>query len=147
MALKLKPEDLPQYTDKGGNVRFEEDVIFDGYLDCRGNLNCEGEHAVVNGTLFWSHASMPNLPEKRFVRLVMPQAWQRAHYRERLGFELHGCYKEIREKVGRQVFALLKNEKWLPIERWMLECIRDYEKDAPQWVLDLGNKEVEPCKQ
>jgi len=72
---------------------------------------------------------------------MMPPEWQRQHYQERLGFELTGCYEEIRATVGKKVFNLLKDDKFIPVERKMLECIRDYEKEVPEWVESLTNKE------
>jgi hypothetical protein len=88
-------------------------------------------------TLYWSHASTPKIPEKFYIRSIMPQAWQREHYQERLGFEVVGCYAQIRKDIGKKVFNLLKDDKWLPIEKMMLERIRDYDRPAPEWVAEI----------
>lgn len=150
--LRLKQEDLAKYTDADGNITFPESVIFEGDLVCKGYLYCEdylyckGEYFIVAGTLFWSHISMPKIPEKHYIKSFMPQAWQKEHCVERLGFSLDGCYEEIRKTVGRKIFNLLADNKWLPVERKMLESIRDYEKPAPEWVADIIKAKIEAEK-
>lgn len=136
--LKLTEKDLPKYIDDYGNITFYDDVFFEGHLYCSGMLRCFGHYFVVRKTMYWSHISTPRLPSKFYIKLMMPPSWQRKHYQQRLGFELHGCYDEIRKKVGRNIFKLLKDDKWLPVERLMLESIRDYDKTPPAWVLELN---------
>ena len=87
------------------------------------------------GDLKWSHASIPRLPEKAYIRRVLPPEWQRDYWQDRLGMDISdGCYEEICRKVAAQLINLLRDEKWTPTERWMLETLRDSEKPAPDWV-------------
>ena len=105
------------------------------YLCCVGRLSCMGSHLIVLGDLKWQLASMPCLPDKYYIRRVVPHGHQRAHWQERLGLDLsRGCYDELCSKVLKHIIRLLGDEKWSSTERWMLETLRDSENPAPDWV-------------
>ena len=129
--------DCQGYLYCQGSMECRGSMYCRGNLDCLGYLDCRGKHLVIIGTLFWSHTSIPKIPEKHYIRSIMPAEWQEDHYIERLGFVLSGCYEEIRKTLGEKVFSLLEEEKWLPIERMMLERIRDYDLPQPEWVAEV----------
>ena len=162
--LELKSIDIKKYLINDvyefledvtflGNVAFDKSAYFSANAYFRGNAyfranayfrtnaDFRGNRLIVMETMYWSHASIPKLPADYYVKFLMPPAWQKEHYQERLGFALKGCYEEIKKELGKKVFTLLNDEKWLPVERIMLECIRDSEKDCPSWVSEIINSE------
>ena len=81
------------------------------------------------------------LPEKTYIKRILPPPWQRAHYQERLGMDIsQGCYATICKQVLKQILQLLKDEKWTPTERWMLETLRTSEQEPPAWVIKLSEQ-------
>ena len=109
-----------------------------GYLYCGGDLNCRGEYFACTD-LYWSHASMPTLPERNFIRRVLPPMWQKNHWQERLGIRFgDGCYETIFESLLPKIAQLLGDSKWSTTERWMMETLRDnWKAKLPQWVTDI----------
>ena len=106
-----------------------------GNLACSGKLSCAGDHLIILGDLKWQLASIPTLPDKYYIRRVVPHEHQRDHWQERLGLDLSdGCYDALCSKVLKHIIRLLRDEKWSSTERWMLETLRDSEKPAPSWV-------------
>ena len=109
-----------------------------GYIYVGGNLYVGGQYLIVLGDLFWSHASKPNLPEKHYIKRVLPQAWQREYFQDRLGMDIsNGCYDQICLSVGKKLVNLLKDDKWTSTEKWMIETLRDSGKELPGWVKEI----------
>ena len=136
-----------------GNLYCRGNLDCGGYLYCRGNLDCggnlycggyldcRGEYFVCQD-LYWGQAHKPVLPEKNYIKRVLPPEHQRDHWQERLGMDLsEGCYEHLCKIVFKQVLNLLKDEKWSSTERWMLETLRDSKKPEPEWVEEVRNQE------
>ena len=127
--------------DCRGNLYCGGNLDCRGNLDCGGNLYCGGEHLIIFGDLKWQLANKPAMPEKNYIRRVVPHEHQRDYWQDRLGIDLSdGCYDELCIKVFKQVSNLLREDKWSSTERWMLETLRDSENPAPGWVNDLLSK-------
>ena len=155
------PEELLALRDKDGFIRVEHDLRIEcdipwpagkeiaglyvgGNLDVGGYLDVGGDYLIITGDLFWSHASMPKLPERSYIRRVLPHEWQRDYYQERLGMDISdGCYDEICRAVYKQIVNLLRDEKWTSTERWMLETLRDSKKELPDWAVEVREQEKE----
>ena len=126
------------YLNCGGYLYCGGDLNCGGYLYCGGDLNCRGEYFACTD-LYWSHASMPTLPERNFIRRVLPPMWQKNHWQERLGIRFgDGCYETIFESLLPKIAQLLGDSKWSTTERWMMETLRDnWKAKLPQWVTDI----------
>ena len=128
--------------DVGGYLEVGGYLVVGGYLDVRGYLYVRGDYLVIAGDLIWSHAAVPLTPGKVYIRRILPPAWQRDHWQDRLGMDISdGCYDEICKTVRQEIDRLLNDEKWTSTERWMLETLRDSKKEPPTWVADLRKKD------
>jgi len=107
-------------------------LVVDGYLDCR------GDYLIILGDFKWAQAHKPAMPEKSYIKRVLPHEHQRDHWQDRLGMDLsEGCYETLCGKVLKQIVRLLNDDKWNSTERWMLETLRDSEKAVPKWVAEI----------
>ena len=67
---------------------------------------------------FWS---FPAVPPFQVEGPVLPTEECRAHWEERLGMKLSGCYDQIAKKIKPRTTALLKRKTWTKWERAILE--------------------------
>ena len=113
-------------ADFGGDADFSGDAVFrvraffSGDADFRGDADFCGD-AVFRGDLFWAFPSMPKA-ESILVSRVLPPAWQREYWGDRLGVDVSGCYDAIISRLD--LHALLLLDKWTRTERWMLETLQ-----------------------
>jgi hypothetical protein len=132
------------YAEFRGNAVFRGNALFRGNAEFRGNAVFFGEYLIILGDLIWSHASPLGSPEKTYINRVVPATWQREYYQGRLGMDISsGCYDVLCGKVLKRIVHLLQDEKWTPTERWMLETLRDSEKEPPTWVTEITEAKEE----
>jgi len=99
------------YLSGGGDLNVGGYLSVGGYLDVGGYLSVGGD-LNVGGNLYWSHASMPTVGGTMSVNHILPPAWQRSHWAERLGVELVGCYGELITMLQPELPRLLAMDKW-----------------------------------
>jgi hypothetical protein len=81
------------------------------------------------------------MPTQYYIKRILPPEHQRQHWQERLGIDLgEGCYDNLCKKVLKNILQLLGDEKWSSTERWMLETLRDSEKELPEWVAEKAKE-------
>lgn len=119
----LELDELPWvgYGEKIIYLTVRGNLNVGGNLDVGGNLNVGG-YLDVGGNLYWSHASMPKAKSIKCKR-VLPKAWQRDYWGERLGISMDGCYDDIIARIMPVLDEWLKLDKWTSTERWMLELL------------------------
>jgi hypothetical protein len=84
---------------------------------------------------------MPTMPEKAYIKRILPPAYQKDHWQDRLGIDFgEGCYEEISKKVLRKINNLLEDNKWSKTELWMLETLKKSESEMPDWVSEIKPK-------
>ena len=73
---------------------------------------------------FWGSLILPTL---KITGVIYPPATHRGHWTQRLAefveLPASGCYDTIFEIVKSRLDEILSSEKWLPVERLMLESV------------------------
>jgi hypothetical protein len=101
-----------------------------------GGYQVVGGNSFVSRHKFWSHIAMPKIGGRFWALRVYPPEWQRDHYGERLGVSMDGCYDRIeKEQILPRLKEFIAMDKWLPVERLMLESMLN--KAAPAWAQEL----------
>ncbi len=75
-----------------GNAYFNATADFNGnasfnwYADFMGSAYFNGNYLVIRGDMFWAAASMPALPVKNYIERILPPAYQKDHWQDRLSW-------------------------------------------------------------
>jgi len=98
---------------------FGENCLFGEFCDFE--AGCEAESP------YWQF--MYPCPIGKIIGLIYPPSTLRAHYQERLskwGIDCSGCYDDIFIQVFPKLDEILADPQWLPVERQMLESLRNW---------------------
>ena len=127
----------------------EESVIVPGNLVVLGSLYATrdlqvGGDCIIFGTLYWGSLLLPEIGGRFYHNLVLTPVLEcyREYWQSRLGMNLsEGCVDEIIAKVRPELPKLLRSRKWTPVERLMLESLKEQEhQQFPEWVIVLARK-------
>lgn len=94
-----------------------------GYINTGGGYIDTGKGIIKCGILYWRLMCLPKAG-KIIVKKVRPDDFLREYWEERLGIKLEGCWREIEEQLAPilcKIPELLKDPKWTPTERWIIE--------------------------
>jgi hypothetical protein len=116
------------YCKFGSHCKFGDDCEFGSYcefgLDCEFGSYCKfGSHCKFGDDCTACSPYWPYLHPPPFETTgpILPTSDQRAHWSERLGIELTGCYTEIAEQLAGRWTELLARTYWSQCERRIVE--------------------------
>ena len=97
---------------------------------------------VIGIDFYWRCFYPPKFHAKFFFRRLLPSsgADDRAQWADRFGIDTSvGCYDTFSENLYEAAPELLKQEdKWLPVEKMMLETIlNNWKAEDPEWVSEV----------
>ncbi len=134
-----------------GNLNVLGDCIVLGNQDVGGNQDVRGKqyvrgYIVVRGMLVYSHLAPPRCSELIACGGIVPAAWQKDYWAERLNVSLEGCYERIIADLTPMLPKFLARTDLAPIERMILESHLPERKVAAKIRADELAKEREAEK-